>query len=138
MRARNIKAAFFKNEYLAELTPHARLLFIGLWCLADVEGRLKDSPKRIKGELFPYESVEIESLLEELATSKDRFIIRYEVGDERFIEILNFHKHQNPHKNEKEAGSKIPPPHKKDGTTPEKNGTAHEKDGTAPADSLLL
>lgn len=37
-RARNIKPSFFKNEDLADLNPFDRLLFIGLWCLADREG----------------------------------------------------------------------------------------------------
>ena len=39
-RARNIKPGFFRNADLAELTFEARLLFIGLWTLADSEGRL--------------------------------------------------------------------------------------------------
>ena len=46
-RARNIKPGFFANENLAECDPLARLLFAGLWCLADREGRLEDRPKRI-------------------------------------------------------------------------------------------
>ena len=37
-RSRNIKPGFFKNEHLAECQPLARLLFIGLWTLADREG----------------------------------------------------------------------------------------------------
>lgn len=55
MRARNIKPGFFKNEDISECSPSARLLFIGLWMLADREGRLEYRPKRWKGELFPYE-----------------------------------------------------------------------------------
>ena len=47
-RARNIKPGFFKNEFLAEMPCEVRLLFIGLWTLADREGRLEDRPKRIK------------------------------------------------------------------------------------------
>ena len=52
-RARNIKPGFFKNELLAEMPPETRLLFMGLWCLADREGRFEDRPKKIKMELFP-------------------------------------------------------------------------------------
>ena len=52
-RARNIKPAFFKNETLVELPVETRLLFIGLWTLADREGRLEDRPKRIKMEIYP-------------------------------------------------------------------------------------
>ena len=55
MRARNIKPGFFKNDTLAELEFAARLLFIGLWGLADRAGRLEDRPKKIKAEVFPYD-----------------------------------------------------------------------------------
>ncbi|WP_019652244.1 hypothetical protein [Variovorax atrisoli] len=114
-RARNIKPGFFKNEDLAECTPFARLCFAGLWTMADREGRLEDRPKRIKGELFPYDSVEVEPLLEELV--RWGFIRRYQVGGERFIFILKFVEHQAPHGTEK------------DGTIPDENGflTIHER-----------
>ena len=36
-RARNIKPAFFDNDELAENEPLGRLLFIGLWTLADYQ-----------------------------------------------------------------------------------------------------
>lgn len=109
-RSRNIKPAFFKNEYLAELSAHARLLFIGLWCMADVKGRMEYRPAKIRAELFPYETIDIESLLGELTSSPERFILIYEVDGCRYLEIPNFHKHQNPHPNEKKTGSRIPAP----------------------------
>jgi hypothetical protein len=109
-RSRNIKPAFFDNENLAALTPHARLLFIGLWCLADVKGRLEDRPSRIRARIFPYEPhIDIESLLNELASPPEFFIVRYQVEQSRYIEITNFRKHQNPSTKEKQAGSSIPP-----------------------------
>lgn len=55
MRARNIKPGFFLNEEIGELDTGCRLLFIGLWCLADREGFLKYRPKRISIEIFPYD-----------------------------------------------------------------------------------
>jgi hypothetical protein len=109
-RARNIKPGFFKNEKLAELSPYARLLFIGLWCLADVKGRLEDRPARIRAEVLPYETVDVNQLLNELAISEGDFITRYEVDGHRFIEVTNFHLHQSPHPNEKKKGSQIPSP----------------------------
>ena len=63
MRARNLKPGFFKNEDLAELPFEGRLLFAGLWCLADREGRLEDRPKRIKAEIFAFDSVDVDKLL---------------------------------------------------------------------------
>jgi len=106
MRARNIKPGFFKNEQLIECEPITRLLFIGLWCLADRAGRLEDRPRRIKAEIFPYEDCDIESMLQSL-TSKG-FIIRYSVDGIHYIAIPNFSKHQNPHI--KEAQSILPEP----------------------------
>ena len=57
-RARNIKPGFFRNADLAELPIEARLLFIGLWTIADREGRMEDRPKQIKMELFPADSLD--------------------------------------------------------------------------------
>ena len=105
-RARNIKPSFFLNDQLAELDPLARLLFIGLWCLADREGRLEDRPRRIKAEVLPYDDCDVDAFLTDL--HRAGFIIRYEVAGERYIQVVNFTKHQNPHV--KEAKSTIPPP----------------------------
>lgn len=107
MRARNIKPGFFKSEGLASCTPLARLLFIGLWCMADREGRLEDRPARIKAELFPYEKADIEKLLIELSDKTDcdgtpSFIVRYG-QPKQYIQILHFLSHQNPHFKEKES-----------------------------------
>ena len=105
-RARNIKPGFFKNEDLAECTPWARLCFAGLWTLADRDGRLEDRPKRIKGELFAYDSVEVGPLLEELEAFK--FIERYRNEDGSFIQISKFSEHQTPHYSEKPSVIKPP------------------------------
>jgi len=105
MRARNIKPGFFKNEYLAELPMETRMLFIGLWLLADREGRLEDRPKRIKAELFAFENLDIDSMLNQLQSCS--FLVRYDVGGKKFIQVENFVKHQDPHYKEKK--SEIPP-----------------------------
>lgn len=105
-RARNIKPAFYKNEALAECSPLARLLFSGLWCIADREGRLEDRPKRIRVEILPYDDGSVDDMLQELHESG--FILRYESNGQRYIQVLNFSKHQNPH--HKEQPSTIPAP----------------------------
>lgn len=128
-RSRNIKPGFFKNEQLAELSFEYRLLFQGLWCLADREGRLEDRPKRIRAEIFPYEDVNVEFGLRELAVKG--FIVRYENETGRYIEVTNFFKHQNPHK--KEAASIIPAP-EIPALSLEKPGIS----GTSRADSFNL
>ena len=123
-RARSIKPGFFKNEQLAELPHPARLLFAGLWTIADRAGRLEDRPKRIKAEIFPYENQPVDRLLESL--NKAGFIVRYESGGNHFISIPTWGKHQNPHI--KEAASTIP--------APCEHCADAGNSGTSPADSL--
>lgn len=130
MRARGIKPGFFKNEYLAELGPMTRLLFAGLWCMADREGRMEDRPKRIKAEIFPYDECDVDAMLE--ALSVRGFIERYEAGRKRYIAVLAFSKHQNPHKNERP--SSIPAPYLHSTSTV----LVSDEDGSAPADSLFI
>ena len=55
MRIRTIKPDFFRDEKLCQQSHTARLLFVGLWILADKNGCLKNSPQRIAADLFPYE-----------------------------------------------------------------------------------
>lgn len=143
-RARNIKPGFFKNEDLAECSPWARLCFAGLWTLADREGRLEDRPKRIKGELFAFDSIEVEPLLVELQARG--FLVRYRNEDGNFIQISKFSAHQTPHYSEKPSVIKPPElqesPQVDDSKTP---GTLQEdsknpqgiKGGSQPPDSLI-
>lgn len=105
-RARNIKPGFFKNDLLAECHPLARILFAGLWCEADREGRLEDRPARIKVECLPYDECDIHELLD--ALSQRNFITRYEAAGKRYIAINEFLVHQNPH--QREVPSVIPAP----------------------------
>jgi len=105
-RIRTIKPEFFTSDTVGELSRDARLLFIGLWCLADKEGRLKDKPKWIKVQIFPYDNLEVDDILRELDEAK--FILRYEAEGEKYIQIANFVKHQRPHP--KESESLIPSP----------------------------
>lgn len=108
MRARNIKPDFFRDAELAEVTIEARYLFIGLWCLADRGGKLKDNPKQIRFEIFPETKLreEIDALLNQLY--EHGLIIRYTVDGSNFIFVKNFLKHQSPHHTEK--ASKFPDP----------------------------
>lgn len=108
-RARNIKPGFFRNADLVELPYEARLFFIGLWTAADREGRLEDRPKQIKMEIFPADSVDCDVLLDSLAAIN--MVQRYEVEGKRFIQVVNFSKHQNPHRDEKQSLIPAPPEH---------------------------
>lgn len=105
-RARNIKPGFYKNEHLAECSPEARLLFPGLWMLADREGRIEWRPKRIRAEIFPFDNFDVPCLVGELA--ERGFVAMYESGGRKYLQIVNFAKHQKPH--HKEVASEIPAP----------------------------
>jgi hypothetical protein len=105
-RSRNLKPGFFTNDLLAECDPLARLMFAGLWTIADSEGRLEDRPRKIKAEVLPYDDCSPDALLDQLAHRA--FIHRYVVGETRLIQICNFRKHQTPH--QKEPGSQWPEP----------------------------
>lgn len=129
-RARNIKPGFFTNDELADVDPIGRLLFIGLWTMADREGRLEDRPRRIKAEVLPYDDADVDMLLKSLEESG--FILRYTAGNDRYIQVLNFDKHQNPHM--KEPESTIPAPCLS-GAKPE---PAPEEPPSCPADSGYL
>ncbi|MEA9994303.1 hypothetical protein QN382_19115 [Pseudomonas sp. 10B1] len=100
-RARNIKPGLFSNELLVELPAFDRLAFIGLWCLADREGRLEDRVKRIKIELFPCDDYDVDAGLSRLSGAG--FISRYQVAGYSVIEVINFQKHQSPHGSEKDS-----------------------------------
>lgn len=101
-RTREIKPAFFKNDTLAECDPLARLLFAGLWTLADCQGRLECRPLRIKAEILPYDNCNINELLGQLQSHG--FIDVYESQGVRIIEIPKFCDHQRPHPKEPESG----------------------------------
>lgn len=103
-RIRYLKPEFFANEQLAGLPPLARLLFQGLWCHADRAGRLEDRPEKLKAVILPYDDCDTGDLLRSLA--RRGFIQRYKVGRHRYIQIINFDKHQRPHI--KEGASLIP------------------------------
>jgi hypothetical protein len=100
MRTRLLRPGFFENEQLAALPPHARLLFEGLWLMADRAGRLKDRPPVIRATLFPFEpSVDVDVLLSLLHRSG--FVLRYRgAKGVKCVQVVNFTVHQYPHKNE--------------------------------------
>ncbi len=106
MRARNIKPSLFKNEVLGTADPLLTILFEGLWCEADREGRLEDRPLRLKAEILPYRNdADIDAMLNWL--TDHGFIARYEARSTKVIQVLKFSEHQRPHNNEVE--SVLPP-----------------------------
>lgn len=106
-RIRTIKPDFFLSETVASVCPLARLLFQGLWLLADREGRLHDKPGKIKVQVLPWDKCDADALLLDL--DRVGLIRRYEVDGERCIQITSFLEHQRP--NTREPDSTIPAEH---------------------------
>lgn len=106
-RTRYLKPGFFTNEHLASHTPWHRLLFAGLWTLADRAGRLEDRPKRIKAALFPYDDdvtgADVDRMLADLSSGADPFVVRYQVSGVSIIQIAKWAQNQTPHRNEVES-----------------------------------
>jgi hypothetical protein len=136
-RSRNIKPAFFQNDLLGELEPIDRLAFIGMWTIADYKGCIEYRPKRLKAQILPYDNCDVQNIVINLERS--RFVTIYSVQGQLYLKINNFEKHQNPHPNERKAGSDLPDIDENDNTVNNLQNivTNHEQDGTNRADSLF-
>jgi len=112
-RIRYLKPEFFLDEDLSFVTVEARLTYEGLWCHADREGRLEDRPAYLKTQIWPYQEIDMNTILNELAKPKttdpeEAFILRYSINKKKYIQIVKFLEHQKPHHTERK--STIPPP----------------------------
>lgn len=105
-RARNIKPSFFTNEQVSDNCPLGRLLFIGLWTMADYKGDLEWKEKTLKIQILPWDECSVKALAINL--DKSGLVRFYSDGNKIYLNIPNFEKHQNPHKNERDKGSDIP------------------------------
>lgn len=91
-RIRTIKPELWSDEKFVELSPWARLLFVGLWNFADDEGRMEYSDKRLKMQIFPGDQVQVSRLVEEL--KRIRIVQLYSVDGRSYLALPNFKKHQ--------------------------------------------
>ena len=106
MRRREISPEFWVDERVVEVSDGAKLLFIGLWNIADREGRLEDKPRTIGLKVRPWDPTPVVGFLDELIAQG--MVRRYEVDGVRCLCIPRFSDHQNIHP--KEMASKLPAP----------------------------
>ncbi len=93
------------------------------------------APKKVKALVLPFDNVDCDELLQQLHQRK--FINRYQVNGEGFIQISNWKKHQNPHC--KEAASEIPAPvENNDSTGQEQCKGDKEEDKYGAASTQLI
>lgn len=105
-RSRIIKPGFFTNEQVGENSPIGRLLFIGMWMIADFRGNLEWREKALKVRLLPYDDCDIKEIAINL--DKSGLIRFYSDNHKMYVNIPNFERHQSPHKNERDKGSDVP------------------------------
>ncbi len=100
-RIRTIKPEFWSNERVMCCSRGSRLLFIGLWNFADDTGRLRDSAKSIRAQIFPGDddvnSEIVRGMIDEL--SSNGLVNKYEVDGEGYLEITgwNHQRIDRPH-----------------------------------------
>lgn len=109
-RIRTVKPELFRHEELfdAELESGLplRLAFVGLFTVADCEGRFLWKPRTLKLDVLPHDVVDFSRVLAVL--ERYGFVQSYEVGGGKYGWIPTFTKHQRLQPKEVEAGSKLP------------------------------
>jgi hypothetical protein len=93
-RIRSVHPGLFKDEAFMELSMSARVLLIGIWTIADDHGVFEWKPKAIRAEVFPADNVEMDALLEELASQK--CVVRFEDTSRAYAVVRNFCLYQRP------------------------------------------
>lgn len=104
MRTRDLKPDFWSDERVVLVSDSAKLLFQGLWNLADRCGRLEDKPVTIGFKVRPWDPSAVPTLLTELQSVG--LIIRYSVNGLDCIGVPGLVTHQRIHP--KEMASKLP------------------------------
>lgn len=106
-RKRMIDPSIWINEDFGTLTNLAKLVFIGLFSIADDEGRGKASPAYIKAVLFPYNDdlrvADIEKALSEISSKMS--VIFYSCDENKYYTLTSWNKWQ---KIDKPSNSSIP------------------------------
>lgn len=92
-RIRTVKPEFWTSEQVTNLTPYARLLFIGLWNFCDDAGIHTESARRLRTEVFPADDLndaDVRRLMDELIDNG--LVVRYEVnGYGGFWQVTGWH-----------------------------------------------
>lgn len=95
-RIRSVKPEFWSSETLASISRDSRLLFIGLWNFCDDYGCCLDIPRRILGDVFPYDedvsAGDIKRWIDELEGAG--LILRYRSKTRAVLIVTGWNEHQ--------------------------------------------
>lgn len=104
-RIRTVKPDLFRHEQLFEAEQATgyplRLVFTGLFCCCDREGRFEWRPRKLKLDVLPYDDIDFSRVLDALATCG--FVVKYEVAGVIYGCIPSFSKHQVINNREKKS-----------------------------------
>ena len=100
-RIRTIKPEFFDDPKMADVSPLARLAFIGLWTQVDKAGRILYEPKRLKVRILPFDECDVDAVMTELV--RIGVVTVYKADDRKVLQVNAFLRHQRPHPREPES-----------------------------------
>lgn len=92
-RIRTVKPEFWSSEQVMACAPISRLLFIGIWNFADDAGRLVNSAKSIKAQVFPGDdgvnAEMVRGMIDEL--SSNGLLFPYEIDGKAYLQVTGWH-----------------------------------------------
>jgi len=94
-RIRIIKPEFWTSEQILELSPTARLVFIGMWNFCDDGGIHVASLRRLKAEIFPADDIttdDVRRWIDELVANG--LLIEFTAEGRQFWQVTGWKKHQ--------------------------------------------
>lgn len=108
-RQRFIHPEIWKDPVFGRLQPLEQVLFIGLFSIADDEGRTMADPAYLRSELFAYSDFSLKKVqaLRDSVVQKVRSVHLYEADGGELIALLKWSDYQKP---KYPKPSKIPPP----------------------------
>lgn len=99
MKKRMIDPEIFSDDALGMCGPIASLLFLGLQCSCDCEGKQLFKPLKIKAQIFPYYDVDINAEIQKLINIG--YVKVYEANSIAILKIVNFSKLQQVYHKER-------------------------------------
>lgn len=108
-RQRFIWPEIWKDPVFGRLQPTEQVCFIGLFSIADDEGRLLADPAYLRSELFPYKDITAKKMLSvrDAVVEKVDSVLLYKAGGHEYIALLKWSEYQKP---KYPKPSKLPPP----------------------------
>lgn len=95
-KARFVRPEFSTSQKLSRVSPEIRLTFIGIMVYADDRGLIEYIPKKLTGDIFPYDDITEKQIIlhiEELI--KEDILIDYEYDGRVYLHVKNWEEKQN-------------------------------------------